>query len=98
MHMDSRHLEVGPKPWKDRERKTLWYRAQVAFAVEKMREDLARRLPGAGITLTSNVDDANTHVQVERVNATLVRFSCGEREWALRLSEGRVVEARNGHW
>lgn len=85
---------VGTEPWKAKYRKGLWFRVQAEAAVEKMREDLARRLRGSVVVLTSNVDtdEEMAAIDVERVDAELVRFSCGEKKWALKLVGGEVQD------
>lgn len=40
-----------------------WFRVQAAFAVERMKEDLHRRIPDFNIILTSNANIPNPDVQ-----------------------------------
>lgn len=75
-------FDIGTEPWKARYRRNLWYHVQAESAVEKMREDLFRRLTSIVVVLTSNVDtdEEMPVIDVERVDAELVRFSCGEKK------------------
>lgn len=91
----SNHLDNDSEPWEAPWHDILWFDAQSAHAVEAMEKHLARRLPDPGAIVISHigreysVDDVP--VLAERTNATMVRCSCGEKEWFLKLQGGQIV-------
>lgn len=97
--LDHRFHDFLEKP---RRQDRLWFRAQAAFSVERMRDDLRTRLStcGGAVLVTSNVEGGSMirlslgDWMAVRVSTSLVQLfsAASKKKWALELSNGGVIE------